>query len=1422
MKGSLAQALYNSVYGRSIAVRARRLTVFLFSVTFVVVSTAIFVLASAVTNRASEDLARFYAQEVVDRFHSHVNADLTLVRKSARSIAVSRWFGNEDNLEKKAAAFNVLLDYVNLKPDTLLYFGILDSQNEYIVQAGMTFDEFVPHSRLNPLDPDDAWFFSAIASPFDYSMNFDSDKVTDTWRLWINHKVVYDGVLVGVLGAGILIEPVLKDMFAHYNERNVQGYVIDASGNIMMCSSLMEYHLVGTAGSIHSAFAARNLSHVIDSYLRSVNGHFDSYAQPLFVEFGRVVSEFVSVVPIPYTDWSVIAFFDSRSLFSFMSLMPLLVVMLSALLVYTLVDSIGRHKLVFAPIRRLTSSLSENGEAGDIYGLKRRDEIGGLARSVQEMRQRIGSYADSLQVALQERDRQEQLLDAVNWTSELLLSSVSKENFDNSLEEGMGYMGRCVDGDRFAIWQNEIRDGNFCCVLKYEWLKDSSAGNRNSPSNIEEIFFRGIPAWLEKLTAGEYVNGPFRELLFTERTFLGHPDIKSLLVIPIHLREVFWGFITVEDRRKERVFTDDEISILRSGGWMIVNAIDRDMQLTDINEAHERLQLLVDSSPLCCNLWNRNIENILCNEAAVRLFGVRDKAEYLEKLVELHPEYQLDGRLSQEKLLEYVETAFEKGSCTFEWMHQTLDGTPIHCEVVFVRINYGGEFVIAGYTRDLRGYKLMMKGLNQRDNMLQTMNRVAAILLRAESEIFKENLLRCMGMIAQTVDVDRVYIWKNYSDNGRNYCAQQYEWVEGVSSQLKTDMAYAEFPFMENVLICGHCINSPVRDLPAREHDRMRSQDVLSVLVVPVFLKDEFWGYVGFDDCHEERVFSENEESILRAGSLLMANALLRNEMTLNMQSALENAKAASRAKSSFLSNMSHEIRTPMNAIIGMTMIGKTSASMDKKDYALEKIEDASNHLLGIINDILEMSKIEAGKFELSIMVFNLEKLLQKVFNIISFRIEEKRQKFTVYIDKDIPHMLVGDDLRLAQVITNLLSNATKFTPEEESVHLGIHLEGVENGFYTIRFVVRDTGIGISREQQMRLFKSFEQAERGITRRYGGTGLGLAISKYIVELMGGAIWIESELGKGTTVSFTVQAKRGGENIPYLSNVDRSVARVLIVNDNPDLQLNFEDIAGQLQLKCDAAHSREETLRLVEEKGPYDIFFIDWKMSDRSGIELAREIKALHADRPVVLTVSIAEWNAVEKEAKTAGVDDFLSEPLLSSTVAECVAKHIGVSDSATDDIEDEEDDAMFGLDETFPGRCVLLAEDVEINREIVQTILEPAEIEIDCAVTGTEAVRMFRDNPDRYDIIFMDLQMPEMNGLEATKRIRNLDTPKARDIPIIAMTANVFKEDIEVCLESGMNAHIGKPLVLGEVMEILRQYLREPHPEHDVGEIWNG
>ncbi|GHV51919.1 hypothetical protein FACS1894216_07090 [Synergistales bacterium] len=415
---------------------------------------------------------------------------------------------------------------------------------------------------------------------------------------------------------------------------------------------------------------------------------------------------------------------------------------------------------------------------------------------------------------------------------------------------------------------------------------------------------------------------------------------------------------------------------------------------------------------------------------------------------------------------------------------------------------------------------------------------------------------------------------------------------------------------------------------------------------------------------YDARVVALTGEHDERTGVLVLMHD------NTDLMNAKSQAEQASRAKSEFLSNMSHEIRTPMNAIIGMTAIAKASSDCERRDHCLQKIEEASAHLLGVINDILDMSKIEANKLELSPSPFVFEKMIQKVAGVISFKLTKKGQNFTLNMDERIPRTLVGDAQRFSQVITNLLANAANFTPEEGSIRLDAKLLSEENGLCTLRVAVTDTGIGISAENQARLFQSFQQAESSTSRKFGGTGLGLAISKSIVEMMNGRIWVESELGHGSSFIFTVQAERGEE--------------------------------GSLP----------------------------------------------------------------EPESQTGGT-----------------------------------------ISDNFAGRRVLLAEDVEINREIVLTILEPTEIEIDCAENGEEAVEIFARSPERYDLIFMDLQMPVMDGFEATRRIRALGIPRAETVPIVAMTANVFREDVERSLGAGMNDHLGKPLDIEELLAKLRKYL---------------
>lgn len=394
-----------------------------------------------------------------------------------------------------------------------------------------------------------------------------------------------------------------------------------------------------------------------------------------------------------------------------------------------------------------------------------------------------------------------------------------------------------------------------------------------------------------------------------------------------------------------------------------------------------------------------------------------------------------------------------------------------------------------------------------------------------------------------------------------------------------------------------------------------------------------------------------------------------------DLKRSREEALAASKAKSAFLSNMSHEIRTPLNAIIGMTSIGKREKDLAHKNYAFEKIESASAHLLGVINDILDISKIESGKMELSYILFTFTQMLDRVMSVITPRIQEKQQHLSVEIDPAIPKTLFGDDQRLAQVIANILSNASKFTPEKGSIQLQAKLLSAQGDSCRVQLLVKDDGIGMSPQAQSKLFHIFQQAEAGTTRKYGGSGLGLAISKRILELMGGDIWVESAAGEGACFFFTANL-------------------------------------------------------------------------------------------------------GVPEQAEVTG--DSAYQPMLAE------------GEEPTHD---------------FSGRTILLADDIDINLEIAAALLEPTNITIDTATNGKEAVDAFAADPERYDLILMDVQMPEMDGLQATRQIRAIGTPHAAAIPIIAMTANVFKEDIEKCMDAGMNGHLGKPIVINDVLKTLSHHL---------------
>ncbi|MCL2496854.1 MAG: response regulator, partial [Clostridiales bacterium] len=518
------------------------------------------------------------------------------------------------------------------------------------------------------------------------------------------------------------------------------------------------------------------------------------------------------------------------------------------------------------------------------------------------------------------------------------------------------------------------------------------------------------------------------------------------------------------------------------------------------------------------------------------------------------------------------------------------------------------------------------------------------------------------------------------------------------------------------------------------------------------------------------------------------------------LRDALTQAEHASRAKSDFLANMSHEMRTPLNAIIGMTAIAVNDSNPARKEYCLTKIEEASTHLLGVINSVLDYSKIEAAKFALITAEFDFEKMLQKVCGVIAYKVAERRQIFNVYIDTDIPRILIGDDQHVAQVVANFLSNAVKFTPEGGAISLSARLAGEKDGCPLVCVEVTDNGIGISEEQKGRLFRVFEQADGTITKRFGGTGLGLAISKRLVEMMGGEITLKTEPNKGSSFGFIVPFKPGPHQPELSLAAATQISRVLAVHDDTLILQYLAGIIKQAGLICDTAQSGAAALAALDENGAYDLCLVDHHLPDMNALELTRRLKEAH-NKAVVIMVSAIEWNGIENEAKAAGALQFLAKPIFPSEVI----KVLDIGAAMTDAAAEREGGPEPGDD--FSGRRVLLVDDMAINREIVMALLEPTRVAVDCAENGAIAVEMFAAGPELFDIIFMDVQMPEMDGYEATRRIRAMAAARAKTMPIIAMTANVFREDVEQALAAGMNAHMSKPIDCGELMNRLREYL---------------
>ena len=541
----------------------------------------------------------------------------------------------------------------------------------------------------------------------------------------------------------------------------------------------------------------------------------------------------------------------------------------------------------------------------------------------------------------------------------------------------------------------------------------------------------------------------------------------------------------------------------------------------------------------------------------------------------------------------------------------------------------------------------------------------------------------------------------------------------------------------------------------------------------------------------------DREDHEIHAVGACFTNVDAETKASIAQNEALSNALAvaeqANKAKTVFLSNMSHEIRTPMNAIIGLDNLALNDPETPEKtkEY-LTKIGASAEHLLNLINDILDMSRIESGHMVIKNEEFSFSRLLEYVNTMIGGQCQDKGLEYNCRINGLVEENYIGDDVKLRQVLINVLGNAVKFTPEGGKVEFTVERTAQFDGKTTLTFKMADSGIGMSKEFLPHIFDTFTQESSSSGNKYGSTGLGLAITKNIVELMNGNIYVESEKGVGTTFTVVVtllDAENHG-NKEEIRATDPKDLSVLVVDDDPVACEHAKTVLQKSGFPVETASSGPQAVDMVRLRHarmePYNLILMDWKMPGMDGLEATRKIRENIGSESAIIILTAYTWDDVMEEAEKAGVDSFIAKPIFAASVMDeydSVISRKGLSFGA-------------GTEKTsLEGRRVLLAEDIDVNAEIMQMILETHKIASDHAANGKIALEMFESHPaGYYDVILMDMRMPEMDGLEATKAIRALDRPDAKGIPIIALTANAFDEDVQRSLQAGLNAHLSKPV----------------------------
>ncbi len=807
----------------------------------------------------------------------------------------------------------------------------------------------------------------------------------------------------------------------------------------------------------------------------------------------------------------------------------------------------------------------------------------------------------------------------------------------------------------------------------------------------------------------------------------------------------------------------------------------------------------------------------LCNDAFALMFG-KTKEEIIGNPISV-----LYDPSIEELVLNDYKDSFRLGKLKdhFEFNAPLWNGSQLLFEIsnAFIE-NINGEKFLLSIFRDISEKKLHEVLLEKKSKLLQGISKAIAALIAASSEA--EGFNKTLAILGEAASVDRVYLFRHFEDEitGEKYFALNYEWTNsGIISQIKDSafqrISYSRFSALQfyELLSKGQSLSFIMKDLSKQERRAFIDSSIKSIILVPIMIEGNYWGFIGFDDCHTNRLWTSDEESILSTMAAVLGAVIKRNQIAEQLikknieldKAVIETVKAA-QAKSEFLALMSHEIRTPMNGVIGMTGLLLDTILTDAQREYVNTIRLSGEQLLVIINDILDFTKIESEKLELESIPFLLNECIEDSLELIASKAAEKDIEIFYRMAEDVPQIIVGDVTRLRQILTNLIGNAVKFTSKGE-VEVSVSVEESQENNYKLKFIVRDTGIGIPKDKMDRLFKPFSQVDTSTTRTYGGTGLGLVISKKLVEMMGGKIRVESEEGEGSKFIFSIKT-----SVPTVDKALKTLTipetfsdkKVLLVDTNYQHGQMLYHLLKHWKMNVDVAVDVNVLYHNLDYVNDYDIAIINAFNIYQQLNDVVERIKLKNSKRKYGFIILKYHGKTISvNESDSAPSVKILSKPIRLKSLVEVIDTTINPREiTTTKQISPEVAESLTELTRLK----ILLAEDNNINQMVATRMIERLGYKADIVSNGKEAVEAAA-NID-YNIIFMDILMPEMDGIEACNIIKGQLNKEHKPV-IVAMTANAMAGDEENYIKAGMDDYLSKPVNMEDLKRILEKWSRK-------------